>query len=408
MKPIELIERNISVRKLSSVLTALSVALGVMLVSTIIQLKYEMQDSYMRPGRGYSLVVGAPGAPLQLVLNAVYHVEDSPGLMPLSAFEDLASSPSVALAVPYAVGDSFRGYRVIGTDSSFFSPIVPHPQGDKLRDGRAFSSGAEGGEHFEAVLGADVADSLGIGVGARIEPSHGIEGGGVAHTDGHEWEVVGVLRRSGTAIDRLVLINLESFYRIRDHQGGVIPETGELGLSAVLVFPKPGMHKGILLAQLRKRSDLQVAEVQTEIRRLFKIVGNIDRLFFMVASLVILIGVISIMVAIYNTMTERRVEIATLRAIGARRRTIFGLVLGEATILATAGGLLGLLLGHLLTFVASGWVEDTAGLSLDPWVIRPAELMVVVVVALVGAIAGLLPAWKAYRTDVASNLSSLG
>jgi len=215
------------------------------------------------------------------------------------------------------------------------------------------------------------------------------------------------MRRSGTAVDRLVLIPLDSFFAIRDHQGGIIADTGERAVSATLVFPKKGMAKGMLLAGLRKRNDVQVADVQTEVRKLFTIVGSIDRVLFLVASLVILIGLVSIMVAIYNTMNERRVEIATLRAIGARRKTIFALVLGEATMLAAAGGLLGLLLGHVLTWALSSRVAALAGLSLDPWGIRPSELILVVAVVMVGAAAGILPAWNAYRTDVASNLSAM-
>jgi len=404
MRVVELIERNIAARKLSSALTALSVALGVMLVSTILQLKHEMHESYMRPGKGYSLVVGPPGSPLQLVLSAVYHVDSSSGLMPATAYEELARSPAVALAVPLAIGDSFRGYRVVGTTGAFFSPLLPQPAGDELAGGRVFSD--EPGR-FEAVIGAQVAEKLGLGVGARIRPSHGIAGGGTAHADDREWEVVGVLRRSGTAVDRLVLIPLGSFFSIRDHQGGIIADTGERGVSATLLFPKKGMAKGMLLARLRKRSDVQVADVQAEIRKLFTIVGSIDRVLFLVASLVILIGLVSIMVAIYNTMNERRVEIATLRAIGARRRTIFALVLGEATMLASAGGLLGLLLGHVLAAALRGWVASIAGLSLDPWGVRPEELLLVGAVVAIGAVAGVIPAWKAYRTDVASNLSSM-
>lgn len=417
MRLYQLIERNLATRKLSSTLTALSVALGVMLVSTILQLRHEMQKSYMKPGRGYALVVGAPGAPLQLVLSAVYHVEDSPGLMPMEAYDELALSPSVKLVVPLAVGDSFRGFPVVGTSGEFFSQVMPHPAGEKLAAGRAFQSSREdvelaiegrGGKRFEAVVGATVATKLGLSVGDRIEPSHGVAGGGTVHEGGHTWEVVGIMRRSDTPVDRLVLINLDSFFSIREHQGGLVGGTGEQGLSAALLFPKPGMHKGILLSQLRKRNDLQVADVSTEIRRLFSIVGNVDRLLFLVASLVIVIGVISIMVAIYNTMNERRVELATLRAIGARKETIFALVVGEAASLAAAGGLLGILCGHVLVLILRVHLETAAGLTIDPWRVLPSELVLVASVLFTGALAGMLPAWKAYRTDVARNLSSIG
>lgn len=419
MKLLHLIERNIAERRLSSTLTALGVALGVMLVSAIVQLKAELADSYMRPGRGYALVVGAPGAPLQLVLSAVFHVERVPGLMPLSAYDELADSPAVLSAVPYALGDSYRGFRVVGTTGEFFSASMPHPPGDggKLAAGRPFRyqrdeldralAGAEGSGVFEAVVGAEVAGRLGLSVGDSIEPSHGVAGPS-EHASEHRWTVVGILRRSDTPVDRLVLINLDSFFRIEDHADGVIADTGERGISAVLVFPRPGMHKGILLSQLRKRSDVMVADVQTQVRRLFDIVGNLDSVFLLVAVLVVIIGVVSIMVAIYNTMSERQVEIATLRAIGAHRRTVFGLVVGEAAMLSAAGALAGILLGHALTLALRGHLAEVAGLDLEPWRLLPAEGLIVVGVVIAGALAGLIPAWKAYRTDVARSLSGRG
>jgi putative ABC transport system permease protein len=214
-----------------------------------------------------------------------------------------------------------------------------------------------------------------------------------------------VLSRSDTPVDRLILINLDSFYRVSDHQGGFIAGTGEPALSVVLVFPKPGMHKGLLLGSLRKRTDVQVADVQAEVRRLFRLVGGIDKLLLLISWLVVIIGIVSITVAIYNTMAERRTEIATLRAIGAGRRFVFAMVLGEATMLAAAGGLFGILLGHGLILILGPYLNGVAGLSLHPWRLIAGELIVLGVVIGVGAIAGLLPAWRAYRTDVASSLS---
>ena len=419
MKIIQLIDRNLSVRKLSSVLTTLGVALGVMLVSAILQLKAEMHDSYMRPGKGYSMVVGGPGSPLQLVMGAVYHVDKPAGLMPLSAYDDLRQSRSVAGVVPYALGDSFRRFRVVGTTDEFFGPAMPHPAGTKLAQGRAFAydravldqvlaGTAPTGGVFEAVIGAEVASELGIGVGDVIEPAHGIGDGASEHSDEQTWNVVGVLRRDDTPVDDLVLINLDSFYRIRDHQGGFIAGTGEAALSVVLVFPKAGMHKGLLMGSLRKRTDVQVADVQAEIQRLFRLVGGIDKLLLLISWLVVVIGIMSITVAIYNSMAERKVEIATLRAIGAGRRFVFAMVLGEATMLAATGGLVGILLGHGLVAVIGPYLDGVAGLSLQPWRLVPSEALVLLAVLFVGAMAGTLPAWKAYRTDVASSLSGPG
>lgn len=472
-----LVARSIAQRKLSSVLTALSVALGVMLVTTILCLRAELERTYRGQADGYGLVIGPAGSPLELVLNAVFHMGRSPGLIPYSRQLELESESwarYVRVAVPYAVGDSFRGYRVVGTTDGVFSRHFPYPRGDtpeeKMLAGRPFrysrdhllasleavvrgrvaeappaghgpaphgeGSGAEGqdrngheqggagedgqdhghehgeeqghdgpGWFQEAVLGYDVADRLDLAPGDRIEPTHGVEGTS-RHTHKHLWDVVGVLKRTGTPVDRVVFINIDSFYRIPEHvTGGVIPETGEAALSSILIFPRGGYTKPYVMGYFRKQNDVQVADVSTQIGNLLDIVGNVDRVFMLVAVLVVVIGVVSVMVAIYNTMNERRRELAIMRAIGAHRATIMGTIVAESTTLAVLGGTAGVLLGHLLLFLLAEHLAEEARLLVDPLRVLPEELLLLGLVALVGALAGLLPALKAYRTDVARNLA---
>ncbi|HJK95092.1 MAG TPA: ABC transporter permease [Polyangiaceae bacterium LLY-WYZ-15_(1-7)] len=507
----ELILRQIRQRSLSSTLTALSVALGVMLVSAILLLQDQMERHFREPGEGYSIVVGAPGSALQLVLNAVYHMDKSPGLMPLRVWPELEANDSVALAVPYALGDAFRGYRVVATTDALFDARFPHPAGEgeeKLLEGRPFAFDREalfeqlealgaraiaeeaeeahegerdaheevahdedageardepaaGGEHVdedvhehedeheehdehageardepaaggehgdedehehehedvhggehgqvvrEAVLGYDVAASLGVAVGSEIEPTHGVEGGTV-HEHEHLWTVVGILKPTGTPVDRVVFINLDSFFSIEDHAAGaLLPGTDEAGLSSVLVFPRGGVHKAILLGSLNRRPELQVADVSEQLRNLFTIVGSVDVLFLVVAILVVILGILSMLVALYNTMNERRREVAILRALGARRRDVFGAIVGEAALLTALGAAAGLLLGHLLVLAARGYIAEVAGFAPEPFAFLPIEAAVLTLVVLGGALAGLVPAWKAYRTDVAAHLKPL-
>ncbi len=256
-------------------------------------------------------------------------------------------------------------------------------------------------------MGAEVARALGIVVGAEIEPTHGVEGGH-AHDHEHFWTVVGILKETGTPVDKVVFINLDSFFAIEEHAGGaLIPGTNEAGLSSVLIFPRGGVHKGMLLSRLNREPEIQVADVSEQIRNLFSIVGSVDVLFLMVSILVVILGVLSILVAIYNTMNERRREVAILRAIGASRKTVFGAIVGEAAVLTLRGALLGVVLGHMLVAVASTRVEQAAGFRPDAFTFLPIEAAVVLVVCLGGALAGLVPALKAYRTDVAANLKPL-
>ncbi|MAG58422.1 MAG: hypothetical protein CMJ83_19210 [Planctomycetes bacterium] len=429
-----LINRSISQRWFSSCLTSLSVALGVMLVAAILVVKDEMEQSFLKPGRGYSLVVGPPkGSSLTLVLNTVFHMETSAGLLPFRVLDSLEQSRYVKLAVPYSVGDTFKGYRVIGTTGAVFSKYFPHPEGktpqEKFADGGPFhydrkalaltlsrltnTDPPEGAENVkevnEAVVGYEVARRLGVRVGYQIEPTHGVEG--TTHAEETLWRVTGVLKRTGTPIDKVVLINLDSFYRIPDHKGALVIKPDGSGLeatfSAALVFPKPGVNKALLYARLKGRKDVLVAEVDTELRKLFSLVGDVDKAFLMVSVLVVVIGVLSIMVAIYNTMNERRREIAILRAIGARKTTVMSAIVGEAGILSFFGAITGLLMAHGLVAVSAGYVEQKANFRPDPTHVMVEEIMLLAGVTILGALAGLIPAWKAYRTDVATHLAPL-
>ena len=440
MRVHQLILRSASQHRLSSGLTLLSVALGALLVSVILLLRSATEATFLGPSRGFALVVGAPGSRLELVLNTIFQIGQSPGLLPYEVFEELEQNASTQLAVPYAVGDAFRGFRVIGTSDAFFEPRFPYPASSsvsgKFAAGRPFhfdraalrarlseiaglaplglpaaAVGAPAAPASsavaEAVLGARVARQLDIRLGDRIEPTHGVDGGGTAHEHQQLWTVVGLLAATGTPIDDLVLINLDSFFLVDDHRGGVVPETGQPAISSVVLFPKPGVHKALLLGQLNKRTQLQVADVDSEVRSLLRIVGNVDRVFFIIAILVVWVGVVSVAVGIYNTLAARQRELAILRILGARRMTIFGMLVGEATLLSALGGALGLCLGHLVVFAASALVEKSSGVRPRALVFLPEEGLAFLLLVAAGALAGLLPAAKAYRSDAASHLVPL-
>lgn len=442
MRLSRLVLRNLAQHRVSSLLTALSVALGALLVSTILLLRAATADTFLGPSRGFALVVGAKGSALELVLNTIFHLGRSPGLLDFERFEELERHPSTQLAVPYAVGDAFRGFRVVGTTEAFFDPRFPYPAaatpeaklargrpfrvdraaldtalahvaqgplggGDLDRPGRTDEAGSPDAPPNEAVVGAEVATALDVRVGDMIEPTHGVEGDGAAHREAQLWKVVGVLERTHTPIDGLVLINLDSFFRIADHTGGVVPETGKAAISSVVLFPKPGVHKALLLAELAKRSTLQVADVDAEVRSLLSLVGNVDRVFFVLASVVVLVGVVSVAVAIYNTLSARRRELAILRIFGARRATIFGILLAESVSLCALGGAAGLVGAHGLVWALGGYIQETAGFTPAAGRILPEEALVFGLVVVAGAIGGSLPALTAYRDDVASQLSPL-
>ena len=404
----KIVLKNIAQRKLSSVLTAASIALGVAAAVAVLAIKAQSREAFRQGTLGYDLIVGSKGSRLQLVLNTVFHLDQSQGNVPFDRYKELAAHPAVELAVPLSVGDQYRGHRIVGTTDRFLTDFEIRP-GERFElEGRPFrfsedalvkamKGGAEDGV-FEAVLGATAAKRTGLRIGDRFAAAHGV----VQSTGEHEeeWEVVGVLKPSGTPHDRAIFINLDSFYHIEDHRSGA-------EISAVLVRTKGegGSSADRLAGILNEQPDVMAVKPGIVIIELFETIGKVDVLLLAVSFLVILVAGVSILVSIYNSMAERKRSIAIMRALGARRGTILSIVILEAKALCVFGGLAGLLLGHLLTAAAGGILSASAGVTISATAVRGEEFLIFAGVVALGALAGVVPALKAYRTDIADGLN---
>lgn len=408
-----IVRKNIAQRALSSTLTSASIALGVAVVVAVLAIKAESREGFSQGAFGYDLVVGAKGSKLQLVLNAVYHLDQSPGNIPHALYERLRTDRRVRLAAPLSVGDFYEGHRLVGTSDRFFREFeVQKGQRFEVAEGRLFrfdedrlkhvltappdhDHGGEGGV-FEAVIGSRV---TGLRPGSTFAARHGGDFGD-AHDE--KWTVVGVLKPTGTANDRAIFINLESFYHIKTH---VAEEANRGRISAVLLQTK-GPHAAKDLAwEINNGAEAMAAVPAEVVVELFELIGKVDLVLLAVSALVILVAGVSILVSIYNSMAERRRAIAIMRALGARRTTVLSIVLLEAASLCLLGGLAGLVLGHVLTAVSAQILTARAGVAISPLVFQPEELLVLLGVVALGALAGVVPALRAYRTDIADGLS---
>jgi putative ABC transport system permease protein len=452
MNLMKIVMKNMRQRALATWLTGTSVALGVALAIAIILIKQGVQQRFEQGTVGYEMVVGAKGSPLQLVLNTVYNLDISPGNISWKLFEQLRADPRVKLAVPFSVGDNFHGFRIVGTTDAFFKDFEFEPgQKPELAAGRVFTfseaalksafqeaaerakerEARERGEEvkpppapegtpvnrpFEAVIGSTVARETGLQIGQTFIAAHGVQPSAEAklHTE-NPWTVVGILKPTRTAADRAIYINLDSFYHIEGHElraptGPVKeeekdndPDPGQVS-SIVLKLRSP-IHAFPLYREINDRQDAMAAFPAAEIRKLFSIVGNIDRLLFAQAILVLVVAGVAIAVSIYNSMSERRREIAILRALGARRATIFSIVLLEAMTICIIGAAVGLLGGHLVVAAANGALYRASGFVIPAFHMQALEWYILSVAVILGAISGIGPAWGAYRTDVARNLA---
>jgi len=442
MNAARIIVRNLRRRPLATALTSLSVALGVALFTTIGALREAGERGFLRAAAICDQVVGAKGAPLQLVLNSVYHLGTSPGNVPYDLWTELRTKPGVQWAIPVAVGDSYRGARIVGVTGDFFEVVRLGGSGEegaplRFAAGAAFVHTAdefaelrehlleaheheeEGGAHDEhaehpelqrAVIGAEVARTANLRLGSRFRPAHDVSGvAGAPEHEEAEAEVVGVLAPTGTPIDRAIYVPIALYYAIEGHApSAATPEGGARdprGLSAIYLRTRPGMYQIRIWRELNDRLDAQSARPADEVRSLFTLVGGLDRILRGISTLVVVVALVGVMVALYNTMGARRREFAVLRALGASRRTLLGLVTGESALIALLGGLLGLVLSALTISFGAELLQGRTGVSISA---APAagDLLLLAAVTVAGALAGLVPAASAYRTEAARTLSS--
>jgi putative ABC transport system permease protein len=411
-----IVRKNLRQRALSSTLTALSIALGVAVTVAILALKEQGRAGFSQGASGYDLIVGAKGSKLQLVLNTIYHVDDSTGTVPWSLYEKLRTDRRVKLAVPMAVGDYFQNHRLVGTSDRLFLDFEVVPgQKFELASGRFFTYDEEATRHimtappdhphdheegvFEAVVGARAAADTGLALNASFVAQHGSEQG-----DKHEesWKVVGILKPSGTPADRAIFINLDSFFHIKGHTAAAEVR----GKISTIVLKTRGRRAAEdITFDLSNGTEAMGVAPADVIAQLFDMIGKVDILLLAVAILVVIVAGVSILVSIYNSMADRKRSIAIMRALGARRSTLFAIIVLESTTLCAVGGLVGALVGHVATAVAANLLHASAGVLVSAWRPSAGEPLVYAGLLLLGALVGLIPAWKAYRTDIAEGLN---
>lgn len=440
--------KSVKQRALASALTAFSVALGVMLMVAVLVIYSVLGNTFSQNSFGYDLIVGPKGSPLQLVLSTVYHVNPPIENLPYRYFRELEQDPRVALAIPVAIGDTTEqgGFPIVGTIPRYFVEDYA-PRRKFLIRGQTLR------RPFDALIGAHVAKANGWDIGSKFKMVHG--GADTGHVHNEEFTVVGVLKGTGTPNDKSVFVHLDGFYLIQGHDKpfdeAIIREReffGEPALSkeelatevarlkkkyshehhdhghdhghdhfeevpdlqkevtSILVNCKTPIAANLLSGELKKGFKAMGVNPIFPMRQLMDdVLGGIKLLLLVLTGLIIVVSGIGIFVSIYNSMAARQKEIAIMRALGARRSTVLSIILAESILLCLGGGLLGLLLGHGLVFIAGPIIEVRAGILMDPWSFDPLEFTLFPALLVLGSLVGLVPGLAAYRTDVASALT---
>jgi len=404
-------------RALNTGLNILLLALGVATLVILLLFSAQLEGRFEKDAEGIDMVVGAKGSPLQLILSSIYHVDVPTGNIPLGALTMLRKQPTVAEVIPVALGDSFRSFRIVGTE-----PAYPALYNAKLADGRMFA------KPFEAVIGSEVAQRTGATIGQRFVGSHGMGEGEKAHK--HEetpFIVSGRLQPTGTVIDRLILTPVESVWDVHgiahddddeaghhddaDHdreelaqdagvQGKLEPE-----VTALLVRFASPLAAVQLPNFINRQTELQAAVPAVEVSRLLALVGiGIDAVRAFAVLLMLTAG-LSIFVALLTALRQREGDMAMLRVIGASRSAVVGQIIAEGLILASAGALLGIVLGHAVIGVAAASFEELRQMGLSALHFERAELWIVLAALAIGAVAALIPAMRVFNADIAETLA---
>ncbi|MBA3594497.1 MAG: FtsX-like permease family protein [Polaromonas sp.] len=399
MKTIAIAWRFLWSRPLSAGLNLLLLSLGLTSLSFVLLASHQIDKAFERDLAGIDVVVGAKGSPMQLILSGVFHIDAPTGNIPLGAVKELEQHPQVAQLIPISLGDSYRGFRIVGTTPAYITHYSA-----------AFAQGGMWTAPMQAVLGAQVAAQTGLKVGGRFEGSHGLAAGGDSH--GQTLYVVsGVLAASGSVLDRLVLTATESVWQVHEADTALDAEDrkvleAERELTLALIRYRTPLAAVSFPRFVNTTTEMQAAAPALEITRLLKLIGVGTDVLRALAGVLLLTAGLSVFIALWSAVRERRADLALLRMLGAPPRKVAALLLCEALWLALLATLIGVLAGQEL-MVALAWFVQLDKSVLISGLAWPAELWSVPVLAVaVALLSALLPAFEAYRANVSELLQS--
>ena len=403
-------------RWLTALLTVLAIAVSVVLLLGVEKVRTGAKASFANTISGTDLIVGARSGGIQLLLYSVFRIGNATNNMTWRSYEDIRRRPEVDWIIPLSLGDSHRGFRVLGTSQEYFDRY-------KFRRGRSleFASGERFEDLFDAVVGADVARELGYKVGDKIVVAHGLGRISLNKHDDKPFRVAGVLTKTGTPVDRTVHVSLEAIEAIHvDWQSGA--RRSDRTVSADDVRTMRLRPKAVTAAMVGLKSKLAIFRLQRYVNEyrseplsailpgatlyeLWGLVGTAETALMVVSFMVVVTAILGMITMILATLNERRREIAILRSVGAGPRTVIGLLVSEAGILTLAGVIVGVAMTYTLLFAMRSAIDNTYGLYLDIAAPSTAELLALAAIIVGGVLAGLLPALRAYQHSLADGMT---
>lgn len=423
--------KNLIYKPLNMLLSLVLFALGTGLVALLLLLNTQLQAQFEKNLASVDLVIGAKGSPLQLILSSMYHIDTPTGNISVKEAKPFLNPkhPLIEQAVPLSMGDSHRGYRIIGTNEEMINFYEA-----EIGEGRLWK------KTFEVTLGAKVAADLGMKIGDTFKSSHGfVIDDNLVHDDGNSFVVVGVLGKTGSVIDQLILTDTRSVWEVHDHGAHEAAPTAEDHAhhdhtghdhnhdhaqdqppasssfldqpdkeitSLLLRFKNHGYQSLNMQRNINENTDLQAATPAIEINRLYSMMGVGTDTLQVLALVIVFVSALSVFIALFSSLKERKYELALMRVSGASPSTLFALLILEGLLLAGLGCLLGLLLSHGAMNLLSGHLEEAYRYPFTGWLFLKEEIGLIVGALVIGFVAALIPAYQASGTDISETLTA--
>ncbi len=400
--------RSLKGNKLSTLITAFSIALSCGLMMAVYAVKEQAKDAFVMKNVGFDAVVGAKGSPMQLVLNSLYHMEKSPGNIPWTFYKQLKRDRrAFKRVVPIAVGDNYFGYRLVGTTPELF-------EGEEFKlplgTGKVFDETKN-----EAIIGSIVAARTGLKIGDEIQAYHGLAFNPESKHNNF-FKIVGILENSNTPSDRVIWIPIDSYFRMEGHVLRGAGEEFKAGaneeipdehkeVSALLVKTKALMFANRKINEINRGTKATVAfPVASIMLELFDKIGWVHKVLELVSWLIIVVAATTVLVSIYNTLNDRKREFAILRSLGAPKTVLFRLILMQSFILSLLGVIASFGFYFLILSAAGKIIREQIGIMLDNFSYSPILWIGPLVMIGIALLTSLIPAFKAYGIDVSQNL----
>jgi putative ABC transport system permease protein len=383
--------KNIWFKPLNTVLSVILLSSSVAIITTLILVEKQFEEKFSSNIEDVDLVLGAQGSPLQLILSSVYQVDAPTGNINYDSAKVWMNNPYVEKAIPLAFGDNYRGYKILGTTHDYLTKFKT-----KVSDGRLYD------KNFEVVVGSEIAQKLNISVGDEFFGSHGDAAEGEVH-ENYAYKVVGIASQTGKVVDNLILCTIPTVWQMHhEHE-----ENPNMEITAVLLKIRNQMAKLTWQRVIPQNTKMQAVSPAFEVNRLFGLFGiGVTALQYLAYGIMLISG-ISIFIALFNTLKERKAEFALMRVNGAGRFQLLKVVMIESLLLCVVGFVFGTILGRVALSFLSNSSEEDFKMSFNPYeFLWEKEGTLFLVTIFVGFIAALIPAIKAYNLNISKTLAN--